>query len=73
MNDYDEFKRFYMADEQTEEQIDRAHKLEEKVDKLQKELAKLREENRVLKEQLKPYLDQIESKKVKRIVLKRVD
>lgn len=33
----------------------------------------LEEENRELKEQLKPYLDQIENKKVKRIVLKRVD
>lgn len=40
MNDYDEFKRFCMADEQTEEQIHRAHKLEEKVDKLEKELDK---------------------------------
>lgn len=33
--------------------------------------ATLEEENRILKEQLKPYLDQIESPKIKRIVLKR--
>ena len=55
--------RFY---EMYEMQRDRAGKLEA-------ENITLREENKLLKEQLKPYLDQIESQKVKRIVLKRVD
>lgn len=41
--------------------------------KQQEIIISLREENRILKEQLKPYLEQIESKKIKRIVLKRVD
>ena len=40
---------------------------------LEEENIALREENRILKEQLKPNLDQIESKKVRRIVLKRTD
>ena len=40
---------------------------------LEKENMNLREENRALKEALKPYLDQIESPKIKRIVLKRVE
>ena len=40
---------------------------------LEEEIIALREENRILKEQLKPNLDQIESPKIKRIVLKRVE
>lgn len=40
---------------------------------LEEEIIALREENRILKEQLKPNLDQIKSKEVRRIVLKRTD
>ena len=45
--------------------------LEEENIALREEIIALREENRILKEQLKPYLDQIESPKIKRMVLKR--
>ena len=45
--------------------------LEEENIALREENIALREENRILKEQLKPCLDQIESPKIKRMVLKR--
>ena len=47
--------------------------LEEENIALREEIIALREENRILKEQLKPNLDQIKSKEVRRIVLKRTD
>ena len=45
--------------------------LANEITKLQEIIISLREENRILKEQLKPCLDQIESPKIKRMVLKR--